>query len=169
MQPFRVACGFVRPRPPRVSHDRHERARTHETSALQQGTADQGADRRPNDGAGTTIAVIEGWDDPSITAVVRQFDMSLGLPNPSITTIYPAGRLPGTCPAGMVKLGSYGSCAAWRGELELDVLSAHLIAPYASIVISATPADTQVQDDAASQVAPPEMMEARSRPRIPVS
>jgi subtilase family serine protease len=112
------------------------------------------------DGAGTTIAVIEGWNDPSITTVVRRFDLALGLPNPSITTIYPAGRLPRACPEGMVKLGSYGSCAAWQGELELDVLSAHLIAPYASIVISATPADTQVQDDAASQVAPPEMMEA---------
>jgi len=112
------------------------------------------------DGAGTTIAVIEGWDDPSITTVVRRFDIALGLPNPSITTIYPAGKLPRACPEGMVKLGGYGSCAAWRGELELDVLSAHLIAPYASILISATPADTQVEDDAASQVAPPEMMEA---------
>ena len=39
-------------------------------------------------------------------------------------------------------------------------MAAHLIAPYAKIVISATPADTQVTDDAASQVAPPEMMKA---------
>jgi subtilase family serine protease len=116
--------------------------------------------RQGIDGAGTTIAVIEGWNDPSIATVVRGFDLPLGLPNPRITTIYPAGQLPRTCPQGMVRLGSYGSCAAWQGELELDVLSAHLIAPYASIVISATPADTQVEDDAASQVAPPEMMEA---------
>ncbi len=112
------------------------------------------------DGAGTTIAVIEGWNDPFITSAVRQFDSALGLPNPHITTIYPAGQLPRACPEGMVKLGGYGSCAAWQGELELDVMSAHLIAPYASILISATPADTQVEDDAASQVAPPEMMEA---------
>jgi len=116
--------------------------------------------RQGIDGAGTTIAVIEGWNDPSITTVVRRFDAALGLPNPTITTIYPAGQLPAACPEGMVKLGSYGSCAAWQGELELDVLSAHLIAPYARILISVTPADTQVQDDAASQVAPPEMMEA---------
>ena len=34
------------------------------------------------------------------------------------------------------------------------------IAPYAKILISVTPADTQVTDDAASQVAPPEMMKA---------
>ncbi len=60
----------------------------------------------------------------------------------------------------MVKLGSYGSCSAWAGELELDVEAAHLIAPYAKIVISVTPADTEVTDDAASQVAPPEMMKA---------
>jgi subtilase family serine protease len=42
----------------------------------------------------------------------------------------------------------------------LDVASVHLIAPYARIVISATPADTEITDDAASQVAPPEMMKA---------
>ncbi len=116
--------------------------------------------RRGIDGAGTTIALIEGWNDPFIASAVRQFDSVLGLPNPHITTIYPAGQLPRDCPEGMVKLGGYGSCAAWQFELDLDVMSAHLIAPYASILISATPADTQVEDDAASQVAPPEMMEA---------
>jgi subtilase family serine protease len=110
------------------------------------------------DGAGTTIAVMEGWDDPNIAKVVAGYDKIFGLPNPQITTIFPAGRLPKTCPAGMVKLGSYGSCSAWAGELELDVMSAHLIAPYAKIVISATPADTQETDDAASQVAMPEIM-----------
>jgi subtilase family serine protease len=112
------------------------------------------------DGAGTTVAVIEGWDDPGIAKVVAGYDKTFGLPNPQIQTIFPAGPLPSKCPPGMQKLHSYGSCAAWRGELELDVVSVHLIAPYAKIVISATPADTQITDDAASQVAPPEMMEA---------
>lgn len=112
------------------------------------------------DGAGTTVAVIEGWNDPKIAQVVAQFDKPFGLPNPQITTIYPTGPLPSTCPAGMKALGSYGSCHAWQGELALDVISVHLIAPYAKIVISATPADSQVTDDAASQVAPPEMMRA---------
>jgi hypothetical protein len=112
------------------------------------------------DGAGTTIAVIEGWDLPGIAAQVHSFDQDFGLPDPQISTIYPAGPLPATCPPGMVKLGSYGSCDAWGGELALDVISAHLIAPYAKIVISATPADTEETDDAASQVAPPEMMKA---------
>jgi len=110
------------------------------------------------DGAGTTIAVMEGWNDPNIAKVVAGFDQTFGLPNPHIKTIYPAGALPKTCPAGMVALESYGSCSAWAGELELDVISAHLIAPYAKILISATPADTQETDDAASQVAMPEIM-----------
>ncbi|MBV8943358.1 MAG: hypothetical protein JO240_16655, partial [Solirubrobacterales bacterium] len=113
------------------------------------------------DGAGTTVAVIEGWHNTNIAKIVAGFDKLLGLPNPKITTIYPAGPLPKKCPAGMVKLGSYGSCQAWaQGELPLDVIAAHLIAPYAKIVISATPADTQIKADAAQQVAPPEMMKA---------
>jgi subtilase family serine protease len=110
------------------------------------------------DGAGTTIAVMEGWNDPNIGNVIAGYDKPFGLPNPQITTIYPAGALPKVCPPGMVALGSYGSCSAWAGELELDVISAHLIAPYAKIIISATPADTQETDDAASQVAMPEIM-----------
>jgi hypothetical protein len=113
------------------------------------------------DGAGTTVAVIEGWDDPTIGKLVAQFDAAYKLPNPQIQTIFPSGPLPKKCPHGMVILGSYGSCKAWEfGELPLDVLAAHLMAPYAKIVISATPADTQETDDAASNVAPPEMMHA---------
>jgi subtilase family serine protease len=110
------------------------------------------------DGAGTTIAVMEGWKDPNIGKVIAGYDKIFGLPDPKITTIFPAGPLPKKCPPGMVALGSYGSCQAWAGELELDVMSAHLIAPYAKIIISATPADTQETDDAASQVAMPEIM-----------
>jgi hypothetical protein len=116
--------------------------------------------KRGIDGSGTTVAVIEGWDDPNVGRVVAEFDKTYGLPNPQIRTVFPMGRLPRTCPSGMVRLGSYGSCDAWKGELELDVISAHLMAPYAKIVISATPADSEITDDAASQVAPPEMMRA---------
>jgi subtilase family serine protease len=113
------------------------------------------------DGTGTTIAVLEGWDDPQINTVIHSFDQKYGLPDPEIQTIYPdGGHLPATCPPGMVALGSYGSCSAWAGELRLDVEAAHLIAPYAKIVISATPADSEITDDAASQVAPPEFMTA---------
>ncbi len=116
------------------------------------------------DGTGTTVAVIEGWDDPNIAAVVHNFDVGFGLPDPDIQTIFPSGdgHLPAQCPPGMVALGSYGSCDAWVGELDLDVLAVHLMAPYAKILISATPADSEITDDAASQVAPPEMMQAVS-------
>ncbi len=117
--------------------------------------------RQGIDGAGTTIAVIEGWNLGNIGQIVAGFDKQLDLPAPpSLRTIYPAGPLPKTCPRGMVKLGSYGSCDAWGGELALDVVTAHMIAPYAKIVISVTPADTEVNDDPASNVAPPEMMKA---------
>jgi hypothetical protein len=112
------------------------------------------------DGTGTTAAVIEGWDDPGIAAFLHASDLRYGLPDPVIQTIYPSGPLPAQCPAGMMVLGSYGSCDAWQGELELDVLTVHLIAPYAKIVISATPADSEIADDPASNVAPPEMMRA---------
>ena len=112
------------------------------------------------DGSGTTVAVIEGWDDPNVAAFIHVRDVRYGLPDPVIQTIYPSGPLPAQCPAGMVALGSYGSCDAWQGELELDVLTVHLIAPYAKIVISATPADSEITDDPASNVAPPEMMHA---------
>ena len=112
------------------------------------------------DGTGTTVAVIEGWDDPGVAAFIHTRDVRYGLPDPVIQTIYPSGPLPAQCPPGMVVLGSYGSCDAWKGELELDVLTVHLIAPYAKIVISATPADSEITDDPASNVAPPEMMRA---------
>jgi subtilase family serine protease len=112
------------------------------------------------DGTGTTVAVIEGWDDPGIAAYIHVRDVRYGLPDPDIETIFPSGPLPAQCPAGMVALGSYGSCDAWVGELRLDVLSVHLMAPYAKIIISATPADSEITDDAASNVAPPEMMHA---------
>ena len=112
------------------------------------------------DGTGTTVAVIEGWDDPGIATYIHDRDLRYGLPDPDIETIFPSGPLPAQCPAGMVALGSYGSCNAWVGELRLDVLTVHLMAPYAKIIISATPADSEITDDAASNVAPPEMMHA---------
>jgi subtilase family serine protease len=117
--------------------------------------------RKGIDGAGTTIALLEGWDDPNIASRVASFDAKLDLPNPpDISTVFPAGPLPATCPAGMVALGSYGSCNAWEGELTLDVMAAHMIAPYAKIDLVVTPADTVLTADAAQNVAPPEMMEA---------
>jgi len=110
------------------------------------------------DGAGTTIAVLEGWDNPGVTKTLAVLDKAYGLPDPKVTTIFPASPLPATCPPGKASLGDYGSCDAWESELAGDVFAAHLIAPYAKIVISVTPAGSQ--DDAASQIAMPEMMKA---------
>ena len=112
------------------------------------------------DGTGTTIALVEGWDDPQINTVIHSFDARYGLPDPDIQTIFPNGPLPAECPAGMVALQSYGSCTAWMGELRLDVEAAHLIAPYAKILITATPADSEITDDTPFQVAMPELMKA---------
>jgi subtilase family serine protease len=114
--------------------------------------------RQGIDGAGTTIAVMEGWHYLDINQQVAGFDQVFGLPNPQIQTIYPAGPLPATCPAGMLRLQSYGSCNAWKNELTLDVIAAHLIAPYAKIIISATPADTEVTGPPEENVAMPEIM-----------
>jgi len=114
--------------------------------------------RQGIDGAGTTIAVMEGWRFLGIANQVAAFDRQFGLPNPPIQTIYPAGPLPSTCPAGMRRLQSYGSCNAWQNELTLDVIAAHLVAPYAKIIISATPADTEITGDPAENVAMPEIM-----------
>ena len=114
------------------------------------------------DGTGTTIALVEGWNDPNIDLAMSRFDEIFDLPQADIRTIYPtgAGHLPSSCPAGMAALGTYGSCEAWAVELELDVEAAHLMAPYAKIVLAVAPADSEITDDAASQVAPPEMMQA---------
>ncbi len=118
--------------------------------------------KRGIDGTGTTIAVIEGWNNPGIASFMARFDKQLGLPKAQIKTIYPTGRhrLPATCPPGMARLPGYGSCRTWEGEEAIDVLSAHLLAPYAKILVTVAPADSEITDDAASQVAPPEFMQA---------
>lgn len=118
--------------------------------------------RRGIDGSGTTIAVIEAWNNPGIASFMAKFDRALGLPKAQITTIFPTGRhrLPASCPPAMLKLGHYGSCSVWQGEEGIDVLFAHLLAPYARILVAVAPPDSEITDDAASQVAPPEFMQA---------
>jgi hypothetical protein len=118
--------------------------------------------KRGIDGTGTTIAVIEGWSYPGIVSFMASHDRYFGLPRAHIRTIFPTGRhrLPANCPAGMVKLGTYGSCRGWEGEEALDVLSVHMLAPYAKILVVVAPPDSEITDDAASNVAPPEFMQA---------
>jgi subtilase family serine protease len=54
----------------------------------------------------------------------------------------------------------YGSCRSWEVEAALDVAAAHTLAPYAKILVVVAPPDSEITDDAASQVAPPEFMQA---------
>ncbi|WP_203923247.1 S53 family peptidase [Rugosimonospora africana] len=110
------------------------------------------------DGCGTAVAVLEGWEYPNTQADLDTLDAQIGLPNTTVETVYPNGPLPAVCPPGMVALGSYGSCSAWQGELRLDVEAVHLMAPYAKIVISATPSDSEVVGDPSSEVAMPEIV-----------
>jgi hypothetical protein len=45
------------------------------------------------DGTGTTIALIDGWDDPQINDVIKAFDQKYGLPDPEIQTVYPSDAI----------------------------------------------------------------------------
>jgi subtilase family serine protease len=110
------------------------------------------------DGCGTAVAVLEGWEYPNMQSDLNALDAQIGLPDTTVETVYPNGPLPAVCPPGMVALGSYGSCTAWQGELRLDVEAVHLMAPYAKIVISATPSDSEVVGDPSSEVAMPEIV-----------
>jgi subtilase family serine protease len=110
------------------------------------------------DGCGTAVAVLEGWEYPNMQSDLNTLDAQIGLPDTTVETVYPNGPLPAVCPPGMVALGSYGSCSAWQGELRLDVEAVHLMAPYARIVISATPSDSEIVGDPSSEVAMPEIV-----------
>jgi subtilase family serine protease len=65
------------------------------------------------DGGGTTVAVIEGWDDPDVATFIHVRDALYGLPDPVIQTIYPPGPLPAQCPPGMM---APGSCPSIRSS-----------------------------------------------------
>jgi subtilase family serine protease len=42
------------------------------------------------DGTGTTVAVIEGWDDPGIATFIHTSDVRYGLPDPARSASAPA-------------------------------------------------------------------------------
>ena len=117
--------------------------------------------RQGIDGTGTTIALLEVWDDPDISAEMDAFDQRTGLPPVDIQTVYPSGdgRLPSSCPSRMQGPGGYGTCAGWAAEELLDVETAHLIAPYADILVGVTPPDSEIVGDIATKEAPPELMQ----------
>ncbi|MGD0896864.1 MAG: S53 family peptidase [Thermoguttaceae bacterium] len=79
------------------------------------------------DGTGTTIAIVDAYDDPNIANDLHQFDVRFGLPDPAFS-----------------KVNEYGSSAlrslpsankGWTTEIALDVEWAHAIAPKAAILL----------------------------------
>jgi hypothetical protein len=75
-------------------------------------------------GAGTTIAIVDAYDDPTISSDLHAFDQQYGLADPTFTKVNQTG---GTAlPA---------ANAGWAGEISLDVEWAHAIAPAAKILL----------------------------------
>lgn len=76
------------------------------------------------DGAGTTIAIVDAYDNPNVLADLKAFDRAFGLPDPVFRKVNQSG---GTAmPA---------ANAGWASEISLDVQWAHAIAPGASILL----------------------------------
>ncbi len=77
------------------------------------------------DGSGTTIAIVDAYDDPRIANDLHQFDLYYGLPDPpNFTKVNQNGGT--SLPA---------ANAGWITEIALDVEWAHAIAPGASILL----------------------------------
>src|SRR5215475_6254922 len=92
----------------------------------------------PGDGRGTTIAIVDAFDDPNIANDLHQFDLAFGLPDPVFTKVNQNG---GTAmPA---------ADAGWAGEIALDVEWAHAIAPKANILLVEATSATMSALDAA--------------------
>jgi hypothetical protein len=78
----------------------------------------------PGDGRGTTIAIVDAFDDPNSANDLHQFDVRFGLPDPVFAKVNQNGgtALP---PAD----------GGWASEIALDVEWAHAIAPGANILL----------------------------------
>jgi len=78
----------------------------------------------PGDGRGTTIAIVDAYDDPKIATDLHQFDVAFGLPDPVFTKVNQSGG--STMPA---------ANGGWASEIALDVEWSHAIAPKANILL----------------------------------
>jgi hypothetical protein len=84
----------------------------------------------PNQGQGTTIAIVDAYADPDITSDVALFSTDFGLPqmdgvggDPTFSISTPTGQPAPAAP----------TAGTWDVEESLDVEYAHSIAPYANI------------------------------------
>jgi hypothetical protein len=77
------------------------------------------------DGTGTTIAIVDAFDDPRIANDLHQFNLEFGLPDPpSFIKVNQNGGSKMPPPDG-----------GWASEIALDVEWAHAIAPKANILL----------------------------------
>ena len=83
-----------------------------------------GFDQLSQDGSGQTIAIVDAYYDPNITADLHAFDQNFGLRDPILTQVDQNG---GT--------NFPGNNALWGEETYLDVEWAHAIAPGANILL----------------------------------
>jgi subtilase family serine protease len=83
-------------------------------------------------GAGRTIAIVDSFGSPTIRHDLHAFDVAFGYPDPKLTIVQPAGRVPRFDPKNSDHTG-------WAGETTLDVEWAHAVAPGADILLVETP------------------------------
>jgi hypothetical protein len=76
------------------------------------------------DGTGTTIAIVDAYDDPNLVSDLHQFDLAFGIADPVLTRVNEFGG--SSLPAGD---------PGWAEEISLDVEWSHAIAPAAKILL----------------------------------
>ena len=88
-----------------------------------------GFDLVSNQGEGTTIAVIEAFDNPDAKSDLAIFSSQFGLPMPDFEVIYAGGTKPRVN-------------QDWASESSMDIEWAHAIAPGARILLVEAPTST---------------------------
>jgi subtilase family serine protease len=85
-----------------------------------------------DNGKGETIVLVDSFGSPTIRQDLKTFDKAFGLPNPQLTILQPAGKVPAWNPKNSTMLN-------WGSETSLDVEYSHAMAPAAKIVLVETP------------------------------
>ncbi|HEY7156046.1 MAG TPA: S53 family peptidase [Gemmataceae bacterium] len=88
----------------------------------------------PGNGAGQTIAIVDAYDDPTITHDLAIFDVMFGLPAPPLFAVVNQD--------GRTALPAQDATGEWELEESLDVEWAHAVAPAANIVLVEANSDT---------------------------
>src|SRR3954451_23527105 len=83
-------------------------------------------------GQGRTIAIVDSFGSPTIRKDLHTFDATFGYPDPKLTIVQPAGKVPAFDRTDSEQAG-------WAGETTLDVEWAHAMAPGADILLVETP------------------------------